>query len=94
MFIAQPSGAISYHCLAQGHFSMWTGQAGNQTTDPLISVRPTLSPEPQAPAAECCFLFTIKHQILRWHQNQLQHKHLLPAFDACTSVTAQSVPIH
>ena len=37
--------------LAQGHFDMWTGGAGNRTTDLLISgpLVLALPPEPQLP---------------------------------------------
>ena len=37
---------ILVHCLAQGHFSMWTGGARNLTTDFMISGLLPLPPEP------------------------------------------------
>ncbi len=37
--------------LVQGHFDMQTEEAEDQTTDPLISRRPAVPPEPQPP---CC----------------------------------------
>lgn len=40
---------IGTQCLTQEHIDMWTGGAGNQNADPMISGTSTPSPEPLQP---------------------------------------------
>ena len=44
--VFSPLGAVGVRCQAQGHPNMWTGAAGDLTTNPAISGRPALPPEP------------------------------------------------
>lgn len=41
-----PSGAVGVQCQIQRHPNMWTGAAGDLTTNPAISGRSALPPEP------------------------------------------------
>lgn len=77
-------GQFRVQVLAQGHFSMRTGGAGDQSTDLLVSGRPTLPPEPQIffivcfAQAQLCYLLIVNCTVTSlwslmtyWHHNVL-----------------------
>lgn len=64
-------GTVWVWCLAQGHFDIWTGAAGDWTANTTISGRPTLSPEPQPPwqAGVCSRQSAVDGWVLHTHKD-------------------------